>query len=262
MTKLTCYYSGGRAEFKWTDVQADQHRENYLGHSVMAPVGRWQKGKDLQWYSRNDDSTSDQNDGLTEEERARKERQQEIDRVKLAEREAMNKALGYEINPDGPMGDTGITTGANSIAVVGDKSGRNETREVKDVRKYKEKRRRRSRDRDDEHRHRHRRHRSRSRSRSTSRDDIRRGHYLDKSRRGDKDRDNRDRDGDRYKTRRSLPERRQTSRSLSRDANTTGTRHQRARSGSRSPYRKPDARERGSDNHEHKRSHRRSRSPR
>ena len=28
--------SGGRAEFKWEDVKSDQHRENYLGHSLMA----------------------------------------------------------------------------------------------------------------------------------------------------------------------------------------------------------------------------------
>lgn len=31
-------------EFKWDDVKADKHRENYLGHSIKAPVGRWQKG--------------------------------------------------------------------------------------------------------------------------------------------------------------------------------------------------------------------------
>ena len=29
-------HSGGRADFKWSDVQSDQHRENYLGHSLMA----------------------------------------------------------------------------------------------------------------------------------------------------------------------------------------------------------------------------------
>jgi hypothetical protein len=32
-------------EFKWDDVKNDKYRENYLGHSVNAPVGRWQKGK-------------------------------------------------------------------------------------------------------------------------------------------------------------------------------------------------------------------------
>ena len=40
---LSVYFTP--AEFKWDDVKVDKHRENYLGHSVKAPVGRWQKGK-------------------------------------------------------------------------------------------------------------------------------------------------------------------------------------------------------------------------
>ncbi|GMP68320.1 hypothetical protein CsSME_00027967 [Camellia sinensis var. sinensis] len=35
---------GGRDQFTWDDVKVDKHRENYLGHSIKAPVGRWQKG--------------------------------------------------------------------------------------------------------------------------------------------------------------------------------------------------------------------------
>lgn len=31
-------------EFSWDDVKVDKHRENYIGHSIKAPVGRWQKG--------------------------------------------------------------------------------------------------------------------------------------------------------------------------------------------------------------------------
>ncbi|KAM0823100.1 hypothetical protein ACQ4PT_071090 [Festuca glaucescens] len=73
---------GGEAEFKWDDVKVDKHRENYLGHSVKAPVGRWQKGKDLLWYTR--DKKSDAEAAMKEE----------IRRVKEEEEQAMREALG------------------------------------------------------------------------------------------------------------------------------------------------------------------------
>ncbi|KAI7726167.1 hypothetical protein M8C21_020386 [Ambrosia artemisiifolia] len=34
-------------EFSWDDVKVDKYRENYIGHSLKAPVGRWQK--DRRW---------------------------------------------------------------------------------------------------------------------------------------------------------------------------------------------------------------------
>ncbi|KAI9742044.1 MAG: hypothetical protein M1834_000434 [Cirrosporium novae-zelandiae] len=78
---------GGRDSFKWSDVASSNHRENYLGHSLMAPVGRWQKGRDLNWYAKAED-----NNGEDEHTKKRKE---EIKKIKEKEQDAMAIALGF-----------------------------------------------------------------------------------------------------------------------------------------------------------------------
>ncbi|KAK6428658.1 hypothetical protein LTR95_015197 [Oleoguttula sp. CCFEE 5521] len=88
--------SRGGVNFSWDAVKTDTQRENYLGHSLMAPVGRWQKGKDLNWYAKADDADK------TPEERAelaRIARKEELQKVKEAEEDAMAKALGLPV-PD------------------------------------------------------------------------------------------------------------------------------------------------------------------
>uniref|UniRef100_A0A671TYQ1 Chromosome 1 open reading frame 35 n=1 Tax=Sparus aurata TaxID=8175 RepID=A0A671TYQ1_SPAAU len=85
---------GGQDQFNWDDVKVDKHRENYLGNSLMAPVGRWQKGKDLTWYARDKKGSRP----LSKEE--------ELAAVKAAEHEALMAALGHKNIKRQPTGLT------------------------------------------------------------------------------------------------------------------------------------------------------------
>ncbi|GAA6000993.1 MMtag domain-containing protein [Rhodotorula paludigena] len=90
---------GGQGDFKWSDVAADKDREYYLGHSLNAPVGRWQQGKDLTWYNK------DRGDA----EEAERQRREELKRIKEAEEDALSQALGFAPTPRAPT-DTGSSS--------------------------------------------------------------------------------------------------------------------------------------------------------
>lgn len=89
---------GGAAEFKWTDVSADKDRENYLGHSINAPTGRWQKNKDIHWYNR-------------DQQQSELDRLEEIRRIKEAEADILAIQLGFKPAPKpGEMSNVPVTS--------------------------------------------------------------------------------------------------------------------------------------------------------
>ncbi|CCG84926.1 protein of unknown function [Taphrina deformans PYCC 5710] len=86
-TRLTV--RGGRDQFDWNNVKDDKHYQNYLGHSLKAPVGRWQHNKDLEWFNKAGESEESKNSARLEELRV----------LKQAEEEALAAAMGITLPP-------------------------------------------------------------------------------------------------------------------------------------------------------------------
>ena len=76
-TRIARYVSSA-----WYGIKRAQFtaHKNYLGHSINAPTGRWQKNKDVHWYQR-------------DEKGGEEERREELRKVKEAEAEALAAAL-------------------------------------------------------------------------------------------------------------------------------------------------------------------------
>ena len=92
---------GGAGRFNWDDVKKDEKfRDTYIGHSLKAPVGRWQKGKDLQWYAKPRPPTAEE---------VRSARQEELKKIKEAEEEALAEALGFKVERKRGEGEGKVT---------------------------------------------------------------------------------------------------------------------------------------------------------
>lgn len=122
---------GGRSEFSWDAVRVDKHIDNYLGHSVMAPIGRWQNNRDIHFYSR---------EKTTEEDGQRKK---EIKRIKRAEEDALSAALGFAPSVR-PLSDSEDETKA--IGGVEDEQARDARRKERAERRARKEERRKARE--------------------------------------------------------------------------------------------------------------------
>ncbi|KAJ4378909.1 hypothetical protein N0V86_005785 [Didymella sp. IMI 355093] len=220
---------GGRSEFKWEDVKNDAQRENYLGHSLMAPVGRWQQNKDLTWYAKGDAESKEAEAARIKEEKRK---------LKEAEEDAMLAAMGLPVPVRNnanltPLGERAHEAEAKEAIEEKTEDGQDENRA-----KSRDKKDRSRRHRDDGDRERRRRHRSRSRSR----DRDHRHRHRDRSRSRDRRRDD-DRERDRRRHRsRSREHRRRNDRAEPRRERKPDAEGPRSRSRSRDRRRRHDSR--------------------
>lgn len=137
-------------------MKEDKHRENYLGNSINATKGRWQEGRDIHWYNRENNIAA-----------SGRSSRDEVRAIKQAEQEEMNRLLGIDTE----------RTGTNAAPI--DPAKRRYPTSVDES------------DMDDEHARRQRRHERHSRHRHHHH----RHHHHHRPRHERYERDRRDRDG-------------------------------------------------------------------
>jgi len=117
---------GGADRFDWNDVKSDTYRENYIGHSLKAPIGRWYaNGKDHLWWTKKKETSGSDSDSDSEEDEARRkhgkkrrrrkkkkrrkdrdlernEKDDEIKQLKKLEEDMMAQALGLKPKDEDP----------------------------------------------------------------------------------------------------------------------------------------------------------------
>ncbi|KAL1607546.1 hypothetical protein SLS59_002514 [Nothophoma quercina] len=222
---------GGRAEFKWEDVKNDAQRENYLGHSLMAPVGRWQQNRDLSWYAKGDAESKEAEAARLKEEKRK---------LKEAEEDAMLAAMGLPVPVRNNANLTPLGERAHEADIKEAIEEKANDGEDEDKARRKDRKEPSRRHRDDEDRDRRRRHRPRSRSQ----DRDRRHRHRDRSRSRDRRRDgDRERDRRRHRSR-SREHRRRDERAEPRRDRKPEKERSRSRSRSRDRRRRRDSRSR------------------
>ncbi|KAL1633955.1 hypothetical protein SLS56_002546 [Neofusicoccum ribis] len=106
------------------NIRNSNHRENYLGHSILAPVGRSERRRDQLFWARNNAAIDVEDEEIKQE---RKEAQ-------IRERRALNEHLGRPIDEgieeliNGPKPAQPVV--ANPNLVADDRPQRHRTREM------------------------------------------------------------------------------------------------------------------------------------